>query len=259
VDGRPHHPRKIMENPTPFDLNAAIRHWQHNLAGSSNVSADSLEELGSHLRASVQKLKADGLSEEAAFNIATRRIGERGPLEREFAKLKPAESINWPVFLFCSATGIYLFRLMFSVSYSLRIWTLGGSNRPADTFVKWELLVLFLVILASFLSWRLIMGRWKGLGACILSRVEGLSRDSFTATLLGSVLFAGTTTFLPVIAAALAVEMNHPILIGVWDWTNFTGWAALNLNLAVSLVLLARRGFRTMSPGIGGKGRQSAE
>ena len=64
-----------MENRTPFDLNEAIRRWQENLGDSPAFGADNLEELASHLRASVQSLKADGLSEEEAFLIATRRIG----------------------------------------------------------------------------------------------------------------------------------------------------------------------------------------
>ena len=76
-----------MENPSPFDLNEAIRCWQQNLSDSPAFKADNLEELTSHLRASIQKLKADGLSEKEAFQIATQRIGERGALEREFAKV----------------------------------------------------------------------------------------------------------------------------------------------------------------------------
>ena len=77
-----------MENPTPFDLNEAIRRWQEKLGRSPAIGADNLEELASHLRASVQRLKAGGLSEEEAFVIATRRIGERGGLEQEYAKVK---------------------------------------------------------------------------------------------------------------------------------------------------------------------------
>jgi hypothetical protein len=59
-----------MENRTPFDLNEAIRRWQQNLGASPALNADDLEELASHLRALVQKLQADGLSEEEAFLAA---------------------------------------------------------------------------------------------------------------------------------------------------------------------------------------------
>jgi uncharacterized protein YjiS (DUF1127 family) len=76
-----------METPTPFDLNEAIRRWQQQLDASPALSADNHEELESHLRASVQRLKDAGLSEEEAFLIAARRIGDHGLLEQEFAKV----------------------------------------------------------------------------------------------------------------------------------------------------------------------------
>ena len=82
-----------MENPTPFDLNEAIRRWQESFGASRAFGADNLEELASHLRASVQRLQADGLSEEEAFQIAVRRLGERGALERELAKVHRWERI----------------------------------------------------------------------------------------------------------------------------------------------------------------------
>jgi cytochrome c-type biogenesis protein CcmH/NrfG len=72
-----------MDNRTPFDLNEAIRRWQESLGASPALSADNQGELAAHLRASVQKLQVDGLSEEEAFLAATRRLGERGALERE--------------------------------------------------------------------------------------------------------------------------------------------------------------------------------
>ena len=83
-----------MENRTPFDLNEAIRRWQQNLGASPALSADNVEELASHLRASVQKLQADGLSEEEAFQAATRRLGERGALEREFGKVAAVKAAS---------------------------------------------------------------------------------------------------------------------------------------------------------------------
>ena len=56
-----------MENQTPFDLNEAIRRWQQNLSDSPAFKADNLEELASHLRASVQRLKAMGFRKRRRF------------------------------------------------------------------------------------------------------------------------------------------------------------------------------------------------
>jgi hypothetical protein len=88
-----------MENRTPFDLSEAIRRWQQNLGASPALSADNLEELASRLRASVQKLQADGLSEKEAFLAATRRLGERGALEREFAKVAAGRTMRRLAFI----------------------------------------------------------------------------------------------------------------------------------------------------------------
>jgi hypothetical protein len=104
-----------MENRTPFDLNEAIRRWQESLGASPAFGADNLEELAPHLRASVQKLQADGLSEEEAFLSATRRLGERAALEREFAKINHAEmrmrEVKQAVVIFgvCLTIAVFIF------------------------------------------------------------------------------------------------------------------------------------------------------
>ena len=92
MDGSSQLACKTMENPTHFDLNEAIRRWHKNLGASLAFKADNLEELESHLRASVQRLQSNGLSEEEAFLIAMHRIGERGLLEREYAKVNSSRA-----------------------------------------------------------------------------------------------------------------------------------------------------------------------
>lgn len=84
---RPHHANKDMEYSTPFDLNEQIRRWQQNLALSPAISADDVEELASHLRASVQRLMTTGLSEAESFMVASRRLGAMDELDREFGKV----------------------------------------------------------------------------------------------------------------------------------------------------------------------------
>jgi hypothetical protein len=98
-----------MENRTPFDLNEAIRRWQESLAASPALSADNLEELASHLRASVQRLQANGLSEEEAFLAATRHLGERGALEREFAKVAAVGPRLFVAVILLVGGGLFIF------------------------------------------------------------------------------------------------------------------------------------------------------
>lgn len=76
-----------MEHQAEFDLNRNIANWRAGLAGSPAVRPESLEEMESHLRDSVNALEAQGLSLEEAFLIAVRRIGAPQELEQEFAKV----------------------------------------------------------------------------------------------------------------------------------------------------------------------------
>ena len=223
-----------METPTPFDLNEAIRRWQQNLGKSPAFKADNLEELASHLRASVQKLKANGLSEEEAFLTATQRIGERGPLEREFVKVNPAATWSLPVILFWIVAGIYLFQVIFllicGILVQRQMWEIRevrrliavpsvSINQIYQAFTSHhELPLSFAPILsiALVLVFILGVGSWKG-GAFIRS-FEHPMRPALGLAMLGLVVTP---------AAALA---------------------AVNLVLVLIMVLLARRGLRKTSP-----------
>jgi len=110
-------------------LNEAIRRWQENLGASPAFGRDNLEELASHLRASVGRLKATGLSEEEAFVIAARRIGEQGALEREYAKVNWAVGWSWAMFLFWIVAGIYLIQVVSSVVLGLNAMEQSAEER----------------------------------------------------------------------------------------------------------------------------------
>lgn len=88
-------------------MNEAIRRWQQNLAASPAVCADNLEELASHLRASVQRLKAIGLSEAEAFLVASRRLGAVDELDREFSKVN--RGLVWRARAFWMLAGMLVY------------------------------------------------------------------------------------------------------------------------------------------------------
>lgn len=92
MDDRPRHTLKIMETETTFDLNLAVRRWREDLAGSSAFRCENLNELESHLRDSIDRLRARDLSGEEAFLIATRRIGNVQRLQQEFGKVNTASA-----------------------------------------------------------------------------------------------------------------------------------------------------------------------
>jgi uncharacterized membrane protein YidH (DUF202 family) len=259
-----------MENPTPFNLNEAIRRWQQNLGASPAFCADNLEELASHLRASVRRLKADGFSEEEAFLIAARRIGERGPLEREFAKVNPTVTWSLPVFLFWIVAGMYLFQAVYSlisgipglgVMFEMRDFVrLIAAGAPlAQLYQAFPSRLCFhlphsrtvsiVVALVFILGARLAAGSWKGVGAFIRS----FERPIRTA--LGLVVFGLVVTLLPAFFPSFrpswglrgfVVEKTN------WPMDNYAvGQAAVNVVLVLIMVLLARRGLRKISPADG--------
>jgi hypothetical protein len=91
-----------MENETPFDLEEAIRKWRDSLLKSSRLRAEELEELEQHLRDSVGTLQKRGLSQEEAWIIAQKRLGQRETLKKEFAKVtSPAKALSgtWERFI----------------------------------------------------------------------------------------------------------------------------------------------------------------
>ncbi len=84
---RPRNVDQIMENSASFDLNREIEQWRASLAIAPAFRGENLDELESHLRDSVATLQSRGLSEDEAFLIATRRVGQSSRLEPEFRKV----------------------------------------------------------------------------------------------------------------------------------------------------------------------------
>src|SRR5262249_17528298 len=89
VDDRPHHVNQFMEKDTSFDVTAAIQRWRDNLSRSPNFRTADINELESHLRESMDELRARGLSADEAFTIASRRIGPAPALAAEFGIINP--------------------------------------------------------------------------------------------------------------------------------------------------------------------------
>ena len=72
-----------------FDLNEAITDWRRHLAVQPDLHQADLDELEDHLRESAGELQVAGLSDEEAFLVAARRLGDPGALAGEFAAADP--------------------------------------------------------------------------------------------------------------------------------------------------------------------------
>lgn len=71
------------------DVEKHIEQWRADLADSDTLSPSDVRELESHLREEIERLKISGLSDNEAFIIARRRLGDTSALEVEFAKAHP--------------------------------------------------------------------------------------------------------------------------------------------------------------------------
>jgi hypothetical protein len=69
-----------------FDLEKCISDWKRSFQQSCSICEESIEELESHLRESIDDLRRKGLNEEEGFIIATKRLGHAAKLEREYKK-----------------------------------------------------------------------------------------------------------------------------------------------------------------------------
>ncbi|MGI8967000.1 MAG: permease prefix domain 1-containing protein, partial [Limisphaerales bacterium] len=104
-----------MATVSQFDLNSALQLWLERLGQSSQVKAENLKELESHIRDSVSQMQSKGLSSEESFLVATHRVGSVEKLEPEFAKVNrsPRNMIVHGVILaFFSVSCFFLWGLM---------------------------------------------------------------------------------------------------------------------------------------------------
>ena len=113
---------KIMESPTPFNLDFAIRHWRDRLGGSSALHPVDLTELEAHLRAATAELVAIGLNTEEAFFVAARRLGDSDSLAREFAKINQGRI--WMTRATWMLAGILLSQVIVSLANVIGLFAL---------------------------------------------------------------------------------------------------------------------------------------
>ena len=141
-----------MENQTSFDLNLAIQSWRENLAQSSALRGENLNELESHLRDSIATLQTAGLSGEEAFAIAGRRIGAAQQLETEFGKVN-ATSV-WLDRLLWMLIGIQAWTIVFGLirAVSSNLYVLGWATTTHHWLGQGIALPVILFLLGRLLS-----------------------------------------------------------------------------------------------------------
>jgi hypothetical protein len=70
-----------------FDLEMNIRSWCDYLRSHGALEEEDILELESHLRDQIDDLASSGLSEEEAFIISVKRVGNLSTISEEYAKI----------------------------------------------------------------------------------------------------------------------------------------------------------------------------
>ncbi len=122
-----------------FDREKAMWDLRNQLATSDALSGDDLLELEGHLLDELDALALRGLSEEEAFLIAARRLGEPSAIAREYAKGHPIRT--WRAPLFWSSAGAVLVLAGMALINSAMILTFSLGSRFNMNFALMNVLV----------------------------------------------------------------------------------------------------------------------
>ena len=88
-----------MESPTRYDLTAALAGWRAELAAQTQLTTEARRELEAHLLDAIAGYRQRGLTDDEAFWLARRQLGQPEQLAAEFTKAHPAaiwrERVFW--------------------------------------------------------------------------------------------------------------------------------------------------------------------
>ena len=93
-----------------FDLEKSIVDWRQQMLAAGIQTPVPLKELESHLREAVEQQVRAGCSDQIAFGMAVRQIGQTGDLQTEFAKAGETIYEQLKQFL-CAVAGIPNYQL----------------------------------------------------------------------------------------------------------------------------------------------------
>ena len=129
-----------------YNLELAIENWRNELMAQESILPENIEEMEDHLRTSILHLVKQGLSEDEAFLIASKRLGASHNLNIEFNKVNTValwfRRLRWMVIgilLFQAFSGIWILFTRASSEYLLVF-----SKSPISSGVLFIVLSAFL-------------------------------------------------------------------------------------------------------------------
>ena len=217
-----------------FHLNEAVAAWRSRLAVQPDLQQADLDELEDHLRESAGELQAAGLSDEEAFLLAARRLGDPDALAGEFAAADPnlrrRLRLRWIV---VGALAMLVLRYASDIGAGFFVGGLGlVSVGPPLLGVAAGLMRIAVFVIGGVVIWRMLTD----------DRVAGRIRNLrfWSSGLVGAVVVA-----LLLMAAAVLLRggsvflLSHGLAQPQFMQVAMVGqWFRLGLQLVLPVLLL---------------------
>jgi hypothetical protein len=186
-----------------FNLEQSIAEWRKSMRRASRIAPETLDELESHLRETVEELARSGIAETQAFQSAVTRLGPAEAVTSEFQKLR---GFTWLPAI--AVTGIGIVAALLFAAYLISLIRVPGPG-----------ILFFAYVFAIALGYgsTLLLGV---LGMCFVcqrsaaefspSRLRSVSRVSFGYGLAAALFLAG--------GMILGLIWSH------WHWGDYWRW-----------------------------------
>jgi len=222
------------------NLEQAIENWRNELLAQEALLAENIEELEDHLRTSLSHLVNQGLSEEEAFFIATKRMGTSTNLNAEYGKINLAvlwiQRLRWMILGVLVFYALNRFWILFAkvTSESLLFY----SNSPISSGILYVALSAILPIVV-----------WIGLSSIahtnsvLLNHLTTFFRFISKRPRRWASFLVGLFLVFPVaeiISAGIVTRLISPQMIG--EYSRVAAWygliSKLSLPIFGTLILL---------------------
>ena len=133
-----------------FNLENAFYEWKQGVQQAESVTQENVDELEGHLREAIPGFVQKGLTEEEAFQVASRRLGEHAVLSQEYGKVNGTtvwrRRVLWMLFGYVGGIALTSGISGFSTCIGTLSVYLGYSGGPAGAAA----------VIAGLASWSML-------------------------------------------------------------------------------------------------------
>ena len=210
------------------NLEQSIAEWRQTMSAAPNIGPDTLDELETHLRETVEQLTRSGMSEAQAFERAVTQLGPPSKVAAEFRKLNAFAWLPFRIVTVIAGAGVLLLPALLFTAFRHRHWELLLGAHVFSVTLGYSLGLLLGVLGICFVAQR-----------CHAEfsprRSEALGRGAF--------LFAAVACGFTALGTILGMFWSHR------EWGRFWGWdvqeiGALSVIVWLACVLIAQQSRR---------------